>query len=457
MKTIYHAFVLYLLLLCTLVAPARATAQDTLAISLSDAVGIGLENNYNIRRAENNVAIARLNDDWSLAGRSPTISAVVDNQNTYTNNSNPASVVIQSSNFSTGVTPGLELNWVLFDGSRVRLTKSRLEQEVALSEGQLRLEIENNVQQIMLAYYDARLQQEQIDVLASILDRSRDFVNYQETRREFGQANTFDLLQARDAYLNDSTNYLIQLTGFENAVRNLKQIMGVDDPFITYRLTDSLSYDPAVYERAALEQRLLSFNRTLQNAQIDREIANLNTRIQEAALRPTVNLQSGVNYNVGISFGSQTFNFGSSDEPIVQSIPEIAARRLSASLGLRASYVLFDGGARKRRIEIARLGEITSQLAYESQRQQLRIQLDNTLASYANQQELVTLAEERADNALRNLEITNERFRGGLINSLDVRQVQVNYLNAQQQRLNAIFNLKNTETDILRLTGQIVQ
>lgn len=449
MKTTYTTFLL-LLGTCTVLL-----AQDTLALSLSDAIAIGLESNYAIRQAENALAIAEKNDDWALAGRAPTINAVVDNQNSYSNTSNPASVVVQSSVLSTGITPGVEMSWLLFDGSRVRLSKQQFEVQRNLSEGQLRFELENAVQAIMLAYYTARLEQERVDVQQSILALSRDFINYQETRREFGQANTFDLLQARDAYLNDSTSYLIQQNTFENALRNLKQTMGVEEPQTYYRLTDTLIYEPAIYEQANLQQQLSNFNQQLRNLQVNRDLANLGTRIQEAVLRPSVSLNSGLNYNVGISFGSQTFNFG--DQPVVQSIPEIASRRLNGFANLRATYLLFDGGAQKRRIEVAQLQEITAQLAYEAQRQQLRIQLDNSLATYQNQINLVELSEARVSNALQNLDIAEERFRGGVINSLDLRQIQINYLNAQQQRLNAIFNLKNTETELLRLTGQIIQ
>ena len=60
-------------------------------------------------------------------------------------------------------------------------------------------------------------------------------------------------------------------------------------------------------------------------------------------------------------------------------------------------------------------------------------------------------------NAEENLEIANERFKGGLITSFDYRTIQLNFINASQSRLNAIFNLKTTETDMIKLIGGLIR
>ncbi|MEL6143048.1 MAG: TolC family protein, partial [Bacteroidota bacterium] len=112
---------------------------------------------------------------------------------------------------------------------------------------------------------------------------------------------------------------------------------------------------------------------------------------------------------------------------------------------------------RKRRIETAQLQEINAQLEYESNKQNLLMLLNNTLSTYDNQVEVLNLTEQLIDNAERNLTITEERFKGGIINSFDYRQVQLNYINATFSRLSALQNLRNTETELLRLTGQIIE
>ncbi|MEL6275589.1 MAG: TolC family protein, partial [Bacteroidota bacterium] len=408
------------LILCWSILSAQITP-----LSLSDAVQRSLENNYQIRIATNAVAIAQNNDDWALAGRYPTINLSLSPGISYRDNTNPASIVAESSVFSYNAAPGATLNWTIFNGHQVRYTKAQSEKQVELSEGQLKLQIENTVQQVTQAYYNTLVQRDRITVLEQVLQLSRDRIEYQEVRREFGQAGEFDAIQARDAYLNDSTNLVLQQVAYENAARNLLLAMGEDDPALEVRLTDELSPPTTLYNREELSQQLFASNRSLQNLLVNRELANLNTKITETANAPTVGLNAGLSYAWDLQTGNQTFNFGGDQPPIEQDLPGVAARTLSTNVGINVNYLLFDGGARKRRIETAQLQEINAQLEYESNKQNLLMLLNNTLSTYDNQVEVLNLTELLIDNAERNLTITEERFKGGIINSFDYRQVQL--------------------------------
>jgi outer membrane protein TolC len=59
-------------------------------------------------------------------------------------------------------------------------------------------------------------------------------------------------------------------------------------------------------------------------------------------------------------------------------------------------------------------------------------------------------------SAALNLELADERFQTGTINSFDFRQIQVNYLNTALNNLQARFDLLDSETELLRLTGGIL-
>lgn len=438
-----------LLAMCTLTPLA---AQQNL--SLEEAIATGLSNNFQVKLSQASVAVAENNNDWSLAGRYPQVDLTLNSNNGYSTTDNPASVVVESSVISNAVVPGIQANWVLYNGSRVSYAKDQLSKQVDLSNEQLRAEIQNTVQTITQAYYGALVQREQLEVLEEVLMLSRDRIRYQEARKEFGQAGTFDLLQAQDAYLNDSTTYLVQLNSFENALRNLQLSMGLTGPQ-SYVLTDQLEQVETAFTFSELEQNLLQNNPDLKVSKVNIQLAELNTQLQRINQLPQVNLSAGGNYTVNVSTGSQTFNFGGM--PNEQDLPGVASRTLRGFVNLSASYNLWDGGARHRRIETAQLQEIQSQLQFASQEQSLKVQLANTYATYQNQQNLVAITTELVDNARRNLEIAEERLRGGLINSFDYRSIQLGYINATQSRLNALLNLKNTETALLRLTGELVK
>jgi outer membrane protein TolC len=436
---------------------ATVLVAQEVPLSLSDAVQRGLENNYQIRIANNNVAVAEAQDSWALAGRYPTINLSIQPGLAYRNNTNPASIVVSSAVTSYSLAPAANFSWTLFNGNRVELTKEQSARRVDLSEGELMLAVENNAQAIIRAYYGALVQRERIDVLQDVLKLSRDRIEYQELRREYGQGGSFDALQARDAYLNDSTNLLTQQITYENAVRSLLQVMGETDPNLEIRLSDELEFTPTPYDRQDLTQRLMTNNRSLQNLLVNRDLANYNTRLAESNNAPTVNLLAGASYSFDVQTGIQTFDFGGGQPSREQDLPGVAARTLSGNIGVGVNYLLYDGGARKQRIQIAQLQETTAQLDYEANKQNLQILLNNTLSTYDNQTELLGLSDALISNAAENLTIAEERLKGGVINSFDYRQIQLNYLNATFQRLSALQNIKATETELLRLTGQIVR
>lgn len=427
-----------------------AGAQESL--SLEEAIRRGLANSYTIKIEETDLQIAQNRNDWAIAGRYPSINVNLNNSNSYSNVNNPVSFLTEINSFSTGLVPGAEANLVLFDGYRVRMTKKQLEQSELLERGNLAIAVENTIQNIMLAYYQALLQQQQLEVLEEVLTLSRDRIQYQEARQEFGQAGRFELLQSQDAYLNDSTAYLQQRTNLENALRNLNLAMGIDALDTRYRLSDELRIPAEVYAYDNLQEKMNSNNRNLQNAFVNRELANVNTQINSAANYPRISVGASTNYNWNLANGSGTLASGES-----RSFDAVVSRTLNAGLNITASYQLVDWGVRRRNIENARLQEINAQYTIDNLKRDLNLQLANTYANYQNQRQLIQLTEELVANARENLRIAEERFRGGQINSFDFRAVQVAYINAEQSRLSAIFNLKTTETELIRLTGGLVR
>ncbi len=443
------------LLLCSLILLLCTCVSAQTALSLSDAIQQGLQNNYQIRIAANELEVARSNDNYALTGKKPTISLGISPGIAYRNNSNPASIVAKSSTFSYNIAPSANLNWTLFNGGRIEMNKERFATLADLSAGQLQLQVENSIADIIDAYYNAVVQQEQIGVFQRVLNLSRDRINYQAVRREFGQGGTFDELQANDAYLSDSTSLVLQQLNYDNAIRNLLQLMGEEDFDQSITLTTELDLEEQTFSAEELDRKMLATNSQLRTLRVNQQLADINTRLIEAENKPTVALTAGASFDYSLATGTQTFVFGDAP-PDARDLPGVGATTLSGQLGLTVNYLLFDGGARDVRAQTSKLQELTSRLNVDATEQQLRALLQNTLARYNNQREIVSITRRLITNAERNIEVSEERFKGGTINSFDYRQIQLAYVNAEFQLLSSLLNLQNTETELLRLTGQIV-
>lgn len=425
-------------------------AQDNL--SMEEAIVRGIENSYQIQIDQRNIQIAENNNDWAIAGKTPRVSANLNGSASYTNQNNPASFFTSLNTTGLGIAPGLSADWTLFDGYRIRFTKDQLEGIERLQRKNALLTVENTVQSVMLAYYNVLIQQEQLKVLEEVLELSNDRVEYQEIRKEFGQAGTFDVLQTQDAYLNDSTNLLIQLNNIETAFYNLNLAMGVDELNQRYQLTDDLVFAARDYTYEELQAQALNSNQNLQVLRVTQELAQINSNIQRSSLYPQLSIGGSTTYNLNLSNGSGTSNNG-----MEVNFDNITAKTFNAGLNVTASYTIFDGGVRKKQIENAQVEQEIAQLNIEDFTRNINTQIASTLATYNNQKRLLALTQNLIDNAQRNLQIAEERFSGGLINSFDYRSIQLSYINASQARLNAIFNLRNTETELVRLTGGLVR
>ena len=334
--------------------------SESTDLSLADAVNMALQNHLQIQIAEANESIAQNNNGWDAAGRFPTVSLIVNSRNGYTNSNNPANVALpELSSLGTGVDATLDATWVLFDGFKVRITKQQLELLEAQSLGNTNLVVENVMQNAILAYYRTKLAEDQLMVVGEVLALSADRVAYQEVRQEYGQASTFDILQTQDAFLSDSSNYLIQHNNYRNAIQNLNRAMGVDDLSKDYILTDPLNPEVSPLALEELQQRLLNNNHSLRNAQVNMELANVQTELAESNRAPRISFSTGLTYDLGVDKINGVNVFTGED------FGTTTSTSFNAYGNLSLNYSIYNGNARKRAIENAQVQQMISQMSAE--------------------------------------------------------------------------------------------
>ena len=78
---------------------------------------------------------------------------------------------------------------------------------------------------------------------------------------------------------------------------------------------------------------------------------------------------------------------------------------------------------------------------------------DILISNYNDQLELLEITNKQIRLAQENLTMTEERFKSGLITSLDYRNVQNQYLNAAFSKVGAIYSLLITKSEMDFLVG----
>lgn len=427
-----------------------AKAQDSL--SLSQAIQTGLANNFDIQIQELDVEIAENNNTWGAAGRWPTVTFSLTQNNNFRDVTNPASF-LQGLTISNDLGPSINVNWVLFNGFSVNINRERLQKLQELTMGNAEVVVENAVQAIIMAYYSTLLEEERLSVLEKVFILSKDRYEYVKLKGELGSAVTFDILQEQNAYLSDSANYVTQEVNYRNARRNLNLLMGIDID-TEYVLANDLDIEEEDYVLDDLYDKMVTSNSNLQNQFLNQQILRSEVRLAKTELYPQLSLNLGGAYNWARQDLSQAdFAFSNPENPR----PTVTqTRTANYAAGFTLSYLLFDGGRVRRNIENAYTQERIGQLQID----QLKLSLKNDLIAsydlYNVRKKLLNISSQNIRSSELNLQLAEERFKNGTINSFNYRDIQINYLNAALNNLQAKYNLIDAETELLRLTGGII-
>lgn len=447
-------------------------AQDEL--TLANAIQIGLQNNFNVQIGKLNEDIAKNSNTWGQAGLFPTIN-LISNQNNSVVQRKPANpFAVAGKNISDNVTGQLDVQFTLFDGFFVRLSKERLEKLEELSSGNARFVMENTVQAIILGYYQVLLQQEQLDVLVKNKAFSKERYDYVKLRKELGSAITFDVLQEQNNYLTDSAGVLQQEIVIKNAIRNFNLLLN-ENINKTYKLTDKIPFENEAYRYEDLRDKMEKSNTNLRNQFISQELFRNATSIAESNYSPTITLNVGANGSLdrlNANFRTATGNVlentvgyvnRDQTQPVYNNVNETALTPLTqtgnsygayANFGLR--FTLFNGGQIRRAVENSRIQEKIAQVTID----QLKLSLENdllaTLDLYNLRRQLVQIAQIRLQSAELNLSLANERYKNGALSAIDLRIVQDGYQRAALDNLLAIFAGITSRVDLVRLTGGLL-
>ncbi|MFA6484494.1 MAG: TolC family protein, partial [Bacteroidales bacterium] len=97
---------------------------------------------------------------------------------------------------------------------------------------------------------------------------------------------------------------------------------------------------------------------------------------------------------------------------------------------------------------------------YDLEIKQMESKLEAHLArifnEYRNQLEMIGFEQENLQLALRNMELARNSFAVGSISSLQLREVQEDLLSARNRLVTAQFNVKLSETELLLLSGKLL-
>ena len=422
----------YIFLILTILAAVNTQAQQP--ITLQDAISIGLQNNYGIRIEKSNVEMAKKQNNWQYAGAYPSLSFGVGFNNSFIHNNNFTETSL--------VQPTLRLNWMLFNGFSVRIQKSRFGLLETLSEGNSVLVIENTIQAIILNYYNIVLEKERLKVLKEVMDLSKDRFDYIQNRKDLGAGTTYELLQAKNAWLTDKSNYLNQEMVYRSAMRKLGYLLGMKDRN-EFAPADTLAPVMNEYKLSDLKDKMEVNNRTLKNQYLNLALLDKNIAMEKSYRYPSLSFSGGTNYN---------YYPDKMNDTNLQSLN----KALSFYANFALSYNIYNGNRVHTNIKLAEIEKEIGDIRLEDMKHDLNNRLLNMYDLFEVRKELAVVARENMETAKLNLQISTDKYKTGVINSFNFRDVQKVYLQTALYELSALYQLIASHVDLVRLTGGII-
>ena len=411
------------------------------AITAQDAVSIALKYNYDILIARNSSTSDSINNTPGNAGMLPTI-AINGSESYSTANkiqqkfSDGTSSTSTNAN-SNSVDANVGLNWTLFDGGKMFVTKRKLNEIQALGEIQFRDRVLQTEYDVILAYYDVVRQKQELASINEVITYNLERVKISQTAYDAGLSPKTNLLQAKIDLNVYQENAINQQSIIIASKRTLNQLLGRNAD-IQFDVLDSIPINYLV-DKKELAQKLDSSNTSILAFKKQVDVSKLTLKEMNTLLFPKINFNAG-------------YGLFQSNTP--ESNPVIS-RTIGPSFGGTISIPIYQAGNAGRQIKIAKIQLQSDEFNLESIRLQMNQQLQNALTQFENQMNLLRIERDNAILAKENLEISIQRLRYGETTSLEVSLAEGSFVDSLTRLISFEYYLKVAETKLKQLLARL--
>jgi outer membrane protein len=332
---------------------------------------------------------------------------------------------------------GVQLNWTIFDGTKMFVTKNKLEEIENLGNIQTRATIENTVAAIQNTYFTIVQHEKYVKVIQEALQLSDERLKIANAKFSLGSASELTVLQTKVDMNADSANLLQNQSAIIKNKALLNELLARDvatpftvDTFIQF--AEQMNYDNLLTSIENDNPQLLS-------ARVNKEIAALNIKELRTNYGPRVSL-----------YGAYNYNWQKNEVGFLQT-----NRSFGPAYGLTASFNIFDGLQTRRNTQNAKIEMQSAQTNYEYSLNNVKSMLYRAYQDYVSNLQLAKLELSNIDVAKKNVVVALERYKLGNINDIELRETQLKLVDAQSRLLIAQYQTKLAEVELFRLTGKL--
>lgn len=417
-------------------------------LTLEQAIALALNKNYDVQLLENSARSAATDNKYAVGVFLPALNASGSIVSNVSNQRVEYSGVRDSlNNEGTGkwydTDAELELNWVLFDGAKMFISRNRFEALDEQARLNLKEQMVNTVSDVVLNYYDIVRQKQQLKAIEEQMAVSDERVKLANRKIEVGIGARPEFLQAKVDYNTYKTQAIEQQATIQQLKEQLNLLTGLQLATV-YEVSDTIIINMDLRQEeiaGGIEAR--SF--LLQSARKNVEIAGLTIRERRAELFPTLTFNAAYAYS------------GTDNKVLINPLSTVFSQSSGYNYGFAISAPIFNGFNKKREIQQGKINLDRQWIVYNQNKASVETGVRNAFVLYTNAKAVLEVEEETIVLARENVNIAFESFRRGVGTYIELRTAQQSLAEAYNRLISARYNAKAAETELLRLNGSLLR
>lgn len=398
---------------------------------LEECINYALAKNIQVQKAELTNSQNKLYSDQAQANRLPSLNASVSQNFNWYKGFDSATGQYGSSNGSNSTNYSLNSNVVLFNGEKLtnKIKQATLESQsgqfysAAVRES-VGLNILNGYLQVLFSKESVSNAKKQIEATSQQLFLAKE-------RMEQGVISMADYLQIKSELASEKSTLASAESQLAVNKVTLMQLMElpVDKNFeISSPNLDSLLLQSERPDAQSVYNQALGIKPQIKNAELSKSGADLGVEIAKADLLPTLSLGAGLSSSyssltTGADYATQLKN------------------KINPTVGLSLSIPIFQKKQLRTNVSLASIAVANAELDVINTKNTLRKEIEQACTDVEKAKSEYSAGEELLQSTQESYDVTEEKFKVGLLNSVDFLIQKTNLITSESKLLQAKYKL----------------
>jgi outer membrane protein len=407
-------------------------AQETEMIKtwrLKDCIEYALNQNVQVRRSILTNISNELNANQAVNNKLPSVSGSIRQNFSWANTTNSKT---GSSRFSgdNSTSYSVSSSMVLYNGSKLKvlINQAKLDMQSGIYDSET---IKESISlSILNAYLQVLFNEEQVVNAKRQIEATTEQLNLAQERLILSLISRSDYLQVKSQLASEKLNLANAQSQYVIAKLTLMQLMElpVNDNFvIAHPKLGELVNANILPSAASVYAIALGIKPEVKSAEYHKESAALNEKIAAAGFLPTISADVGVGtayaHNINTGYLGQLQD------------------QISPSIGLSLSIPIFQKKQVRTNISLAKINYQNAELLEIDTKNQLRKEIEQVCVDVVSAQIEYEASHEQFDATEESYLLAEEKYKNGLINSVDFLFEKTNMIVAESEYLQSKYNL----------------